>query len=73
MDAWRKTMNQFINPIEESLLTDLVSLYSSDLQIQAHTDCHERCSACSKQQIIEVINRHRNLKRSQLIISEPRQ
>jgi hypothetical protein len=50
-----------INPIEHSLLTDLVGLYTCDLKRESHRACHTRCIACSKQDIIRAISRYREL------------
>jgi len=51
--------NQFINPIEDSLLEDLVGLYRCDLKREKHSLLHVRCLACSKQAIISAVLRYR--------------
>ena len=51
----------FINPIEQSLLCDLVGLYSCDLNRELHQETHERCIACSKQAILQAIAHYRDL------------
>lgn len=53
----------FINPIEQSLLCDLVGLYSCDLVSELHQEQHERCIACSKQGILQAIAHYRELDR----------
>ncbi len=50
-----------INPIERSLLTDLVGLYTCDLSRESHQPCHVRCIACSKEAIVRAISRYREL------------
>ncbi len=57
MDAEGK----FINPIESSLLSDLVDLYTCDLTREKHLPGHLRCLACSKQDIIKAILRYKDL------------
>jgi hypothetical protein len=54
-------MNKFINPIENSLLQDIMYLYSCDLEREAHTSGHLECLACSRLAIVDTINRHNNL------------
>lgn len=54
-------MQQFINPVEFSLLNDLVVLYRDDLIRQQHLACHDGCLACSKEQVIAVILRYQQL------------
>ena len=56
-----KIDDKFINPIESSLLTDLVDLYSCDLTREKHLPGHFRCIACSKADIIRAILRYREL------------
>ncbi|CAN5535418.1 hypothetical protein BH11CYA1_BH11CYA1_49020 [soil metagenome] len=53
--------DEFINPIEQSLLDDLVSLYSCDLSRERHKKSHARCLACSKEAIIRAILHYREL------------
>jgi hypothetical protein len=48
----------FINPIERSLLSDLVGLYTCDLTRELHVRCHARCIACSKEAIVRAISRY---------------
>lgn len=51
----------FINPVERSLLTDLVGLYTCDLTREPHQFCREGCIACSKLAIVHAIDRYRKL------------
>lgn len=53
--------NQFINPIENSLLSDLVGLYQCDLEREKHSRPHVRCLACSKGAIVAAVNNYRAL------------
>lgn len=53
--------DNYINPIECSLLADLVGLYTCDLKREQHRDSHINCIACSKQEIIRAIERYREL------------
>lgn len=46
---------QLINPIERSLLTDLVGLYTCDLETERHIPGHLLCLACSKEAIVRAI------------------
>ena len=48
----------FINPIERSLLSDLLGLYTCDLERERHLPGHARCLACSKEDIIRAISRY---------------
>jgi len=58
----RFDMNRVINPIEESLLNDLIELYQSDLDDgEEHSDEHKDCLACSKKKILEVLKAHIDL------------
>lgn len=50
---------KFINPVESSLLTALVDLYSSDLAREQHLPEHSNCLACSKEDIIRAISQYR--------------
>ena len=52
---------KFINPIESSLLSDLVELYTCDLTREKHLPGHLSCLACSKQDIIRAILRYKDL------------
>ena len=52
---------RFINPIERSLLTDLVSLYTCDLSTEEHLPAHELCLACSKEAIVKAIVAYQSL------------
>ena len=54
-------MEQFINPIESSLLTDLLGLYTCDLTRDTHTPGHVQCLPCAKQAIIFAIVRYQKL------------
>lgn len=54
-------MEQFINPIERSLLTDLVGLYTDDLASEGHAESHHECLACAKQAIIDAIAAYERL------------
>ena len=51
----------FINPIERSLLSDLVGLYTCDLTRESHQACYARCIACSKKAIVRAILRYQML------------
>jgi len=53
--------DSFINPIERSLLTDLVGLYTCDLSRELHQPCHVHCIACSKEAIVRAISHYREL------------
>lgn len=53
--------DKFINPIERSLLNDLVDLYTCDLTREAHLPGHFHCIACSKEEIIRAILHYREL------------
>lgn len=55
---------EFINPIELSLLTDLVSLYICDLKRELHESSHAQCIPCSKEAIVRAISRYRELDKS---------
>jgi hypothetical protein len=52
---------RFINPIERSLLTDLVDLYNCDLSTEEHLPVHELCLACSKEAIVKAILAYQSL------------
>ncbi len=52
---------QFINPIERSLLTDLVGLYTCDLTTEKHLPTHTLCLACSKEAIVRAILAYQSL------------
>jgi hypothetical protein len=55
-------MNRLTNPIEESLLNDLIELYESDLDDgDPHSDVHIDCLACSKKKILDVLKAHIDL------------
>lgn len=56
--------DDFINPIERSLLSDLVGLYTCDLKREVHIACHARCVACSKEAIVRAISKYRKLNES---------
>jgi hypothetical protein len=61
-----------INPIERSLLMDLVGLYTCDLSREFHQkNCDENCIACSKQAIITAIDRYRRLDAELKIVPAP--
>ncbi len=51
-----------INPIERSLLTDLVGLYTCDLTRESHETGHLRCIPCSKEAIVHAISLYRELR-----------
>lgn len=51
-------MDQFINPIERSLLNDLIGLYSCDLTREQHHSDYAQCIACAKAAIILAIVRY---------------
>jgi hypothetical protein len=52
---------QLINPIERSLLTDLVGLYTCDLTTEKHLPAHALCLACSKEAIVRAILAYQSL------------
>ena len=52
---------RFINPIERSLLTDLVGLYTCDLETEEHLPAHALCLACSKEEIVRAILAYQSL------------
>lgn len=52
---------RFINPIERSLLSDLVGLYTCDLSTEVHLPLHGQCLACSKEAIVEAILAYQSL------------
>jgi hypothetical protein len=52
---------QLINPIERSLLTDLVGLYTCDLKTEKHLPAHALCMACSKEAIVRAILAYQSL------------
>jgi hypothetical protein len=54
-------VDQFINPIERSLLHDLSGLYACDLETDSHTHGHGQCLVCAKQAIIVAITRYEEL------------
>jgi hypothetical protein len=54
-------VDQLINPIENSLLLDLLGLYRCDLSRGKHSLRHSRCVACSKQAIIDANCQYRRL------------
>jgi hypothetical protein len=56
--------DDLINPIERSLLSDLVGLYTCDLSREAHLGCHAKCVACSKEAIVRAISKYRELDES---------
>lgn len=70
-----KNDSSFINPIERSLLTDLVGLYTCDLTREPHQSCHARCIACSKEAIVRAISRYHELDAHARVqdLSPPRQ
>ncbi len=69
--------DKLINPIESSLWSDLVDLYTCDLTREKHLPGHSRCLACSKQDIIRAILRYRDLdkhaRHSLRFVSHPEQ
>lgn len=65
---------RYINPIERSLLNDLVGLYTCDLSTEEHLPEHELCLACSKEAIVRAILAYQSLDaklRAQEISQEP--
>lgn len=52
---------EFINPIESALLSDLVALYTCDLARLGHLPGHFGCIACSKEEIVTAILPYRDL------------
>lgn len=55
------SIEDYINPIERSLLTDLVDLYTCDLTVEKHEPSHEHCLACSKEAIVQAILSYQDL------------
>lgn len=53
--------DNYINPIERSLLTDLVDLYTCDLTVEKHEPSHGHCLACSKEAIVQAILTYQDL------------
>lgn len=53
--------DEFINPVESALLSDLVDLYTCDLARHGHLPGHSGCIACSKEEIVTAILRYRDL------------
>lgn len=53
--------NKYINPIERSLLNDLVDLYTCDLTVEKHRPSHGQCLACSKESIVRAILTYQSL------------
>lgn len=62
---------RFINPIERSLLTDLVGLYTCDLTTEEHLPAHELCLACSKEAIVKAILAYQSLDDRLRVKQEP--
>lgn len=60
----------FSNPIEQSLLNDLMSLYRDDLTREFHETTHETCPACSKEALIAAIHNHQKLNENLILQSE---
>lgn len=52
---------QLTNPIEQSLLKEVTTLYASDLLTESHSNQHMDCLACSKRLIIDIITSHQDL------------
>ncbi|MDQ5937418.1 MAG: hypothetical protein QG574_4777 [Cyanobacteriota bacterium erpe_2018_sw_21hr_WHONDRS-SW48-000092_B_bin.40] len=55
------SIEDYINPIERSLLTDLVDLYTCDLTVEKHEPSHGQCLACSKEAIAQAILTYQDL------------
>ena len=55
------SIEDYINPIERSLLTDLVDLYTCDLSVEKHEPSHGHCLACSKESIVRAILTYQDL------------
>ena len=53
--------DNYINPIERSLLADLVDLYTCDLTVEKHKPAHGQCLACSKESIVRAILTYQDL------------
>ena len=64
---------RFINPIERSLLTDLVGLYTCDLSTEKHLPAHELCLACSKEAIVKAIVAYQSLNAQVRVQQEQKQ
>lgn len=54
-------MKQVINPIESSVLQDIVNLYLDDLKSDQHASEHTCCIACARTAIVEAISNYRSL------------
>ncbi|GEM_PF-1481965 len=52
---------EFINPVESALLSELVALYTCDLARLGHLPGNLGCIACSKKEIVTAILRYRDL------------
>ena len=55
------SIEDYINPIERSLLADLVDLYTCDLTVEKHKPAHGQCLACSKEAIVQAILTYQDL------------
>lgn len=57
-------MNKSINPIENSLLQELVDLYCDDLLTETHSSCHHVCLTCAKQSLVCAISHYRSIEKN---------
>jgi hypothetical protein len=55
-------MDRLINPIERSLLDDLINLYNCDLRRETHLACPVDCLVCAKLAIVVAIEQYRVMK-----------
>lgn len=54
-------MKDFINPVESSLLQDLLALYGDDLTRERHLLQHDSCLVCCKERLISSILQYQQL------------
>ncbi len=47
---------QMTNAFEQSLLREVIDLYSNDLETELHAHLHIDCLACSKTRVVNSIN-----------------
>lgn len=54
-------ITDYINPVERSLLEDMLALYGDDLTRERHLVHHDRCLVCAKEQLIVSILQYQKL------------
>jgi len=54
-------MTDCINPVERSLLEDMLALYGDDLTREQHLVHHDCCLVCCKEQLIQAILQYQKL------------